>query len=123
MLGWSSPAAPRLRWRTALFMNSALACSSTFHPDLLATTVGWWAMSPTSHRISSGLTTTRASRLVAQPVATIRSHEGAPSKLRLGGPVSSQTEKSVSTDLRRGPGYVFSMPWGLKRFQETGQLH
>ncbi len=52
--GW-----PRLRWRTARSTNSAPACSFTFHPDLPATTVGWWAMRPTSHYIFSGLTSTQ----------------------------------------------------------------
>ena len=49
--------------------------------------------------------------------------EGATSKLRLGGPVSSQTEKAVITDEKGVLRYVVTMPWGLRRFKETGQLH
>jgi hypothetical protein len=37
-------------------------------------------------------------RRVAQPIVFFRTYEGAPSKLCLGGPVSSQTEKAVITD-------------------------
>ena len=41
------------------FTNSAPARSSTFHPDLPVTIVGWWAMSPTSRCTFLGLTGTQ----------------------------------------------------------------
>ena len=64
MLGWCSPAAPRLRWRTAPSTNYALARSFTFHPDLPVTTVGWWGMNRTSRCIFSGLTITQTSSVL-----------------------------------------------------------
>jgi putative transposase len=41
----------------------------------------------------------------------------------LGGPVSSQTKKAAITDEEAAQGMLFTMPWGLRRFQETGQRH
>ncbi len=56
------------------------------------------------------------------PGLAFQTPEGAPSKLRLGGPVSSQTGKASITDDASARAYVVTMPWGLHRFQESGQL-
>jgi hypothetical protein len=45
--------------------NSAPARSFTFHPALPATIVGWWAMLPTSHCISSAPTVTQTNNSIA----------------------------------------------------------
>ena len=39
------------------------------------------------------------------------------------GPFHHRRRKQSSQTGRRSQGYVVTMPWGLRRFQETGQLH
>jgi len=39
------------------------------------------------------------------------------------GPLHHKPGKQTITDEEAVPEYVVTMPWGLHRFQETGQLH
>src|SRR5208282_1324159 len=56
---------------------------------------------PRLYTSSTVTTSPGAGRRVAQPIASFRTHEGAPSKLRLGGPVPPQSRHGRQADRYR----------------------